>query len=149
MDAVKICALYPPADQSADGSVVVSLDFGKLRYLFAGDIENRDEALLLQRAEGIRSAVIKVPRHDSATASSKEFIAAVKPRLAIVSAGARSRAEAQRDEIVDRYRQAGAEVLTTFDDGAIIVESDGSTLRYAAYKSGEKGVIDLAAMEGN
>ncbi|HEX9786627.1 MAG TPA: DNA internalization-related competence protein ComEC/Rec2 [Candidatus Binatia bacterium] len=148
IDAVKFCVLYPRANGSAEGSVVLRLEFGKLRYLFAGDIDQREEALLLDRADDIRSAVIKVPRHGSATASTKEFIAAVRPRLAIVSAGARTRAEARREEIAERYLQAGADVLRTSSDGAILVESDGNTLRFAGYKSGKRGVIDLSVREG-
>ena len=70
--------------------------------------------------------MVKIPRHGSATASSPEFIAAVKPKIAILSAGARSRAEAKRDEVVERYREAGAEVLRTYEDGAIILETDGA-----------------------
>jgi competence protein ComEC len=144
--AVKFCVLYLPANGSAEGSVVMRLEFGKLRYLFTGDIERRDEALLLGRTKDIRSAVIKVPRHGSAMASTKEFIGAVGSRLAIVSAGARSRAEAQREEVVERYRQADSEILRTYADGAIIVQSDGRRVRYLGYKSGKGGEIDLAAM---
>jgi competence protein ComEC len=145
---VKFCVLYAPKRASGESSLVLRLEFGKLRYLFAGDIEKRDEALLLHRAEDIRSTVIKVPRHGSATASTKEFIAAVRPQLAIVSAGARSRAEAQREEIAERYREARSEILRTYEDGAIIVESDGRRLRYRGYKSGKTGAIDLAAPQG-
>jgi competence protein ComEC len=144
--AVKFCVLYPPANGSPEGAVVLRLEFGKLRYLFSSDVTKRDEALLLDRAEDMRSAVIKVPRHGSATASTKEFIAAVRPRLALVSAGARGRAEAQRGEVAERYRVAGAEMLSTYEDGAIIVQSDGQTLRYAGYKSGKQGEINLAAL---
>ena len=143
---VKFCVLYPPANESIDGAVVLRLEFGKLRYLFAGDVTKREEALLLDRAEDMRSTVIKVPRHGSATASTKEFIAAVRPRLALVSAGARSRAEAQRGEVTERYRVAGAEMLSTYEDGAVIVQSDGRTLRYTGYKSGKQGKINLAEM---
>jgi competence protein ComEC len=143
LGAVKICALYPPADKSDDSSMVLRLEFGKLRYLFAGDIDKRDEALLLDRTEDIRSTVIKVPRHGSATASTREFIAGAQPKLAILSGGARSRSEAGREEVAERYRQAGAQVLGTFDDGAIIVDSDGTKLRYTGYKSGKKGEVDL------
>jgi competence protein ComEC len=75
------------------------------------------------------------------TASSLEFIAAVRPRLAIISAGARGRFEAQRDEVSARYRDSGAEVLRTDHDGAIVVESDGASIRYRGYKSERKGVI--------
>lgn len=145
--AVKFCVLYPGVNGSTESTVVLRLEFGKLRYLFAGDLDKRDEALLLDRAEDMRSAVIKVPRHGSATASTKEFVAAVRPQLALVSAGARSRAEAQRVEVAERYRDAGADMLSTYEDGAIIVESDGQILRYAGYKSGKQGKIDLSAAE--
>jgi competence protein ComEC len=143
--AVKLCVLYPPVNGSADGSLVMRLDFGALRYLFTGDIERRDEALLLARPEDIRSTIIKVPRHGSATASTREFIEAVRPRFAIVSAGARSRAEARREEVAERYRQADSEILRTYEDGAIIVQSDGRRLRFSSHGSGRQGKIDLAA----
>ena len=143
IDRVNFCALYPPLEKSEEGSVVLRLEYGKLRYLFAGDIDKRDEMLLLQRADEVRSSVLKVPRHGGPTASTPGFIAAVRPSVAIVSAGARSRNEAQREEVVERYQDIGAEILRTSSDGAIIIESDGNTLRYSGYKSGKKGEIDL------
>jgi competence protein ComEC len=138
---VNLCVLYAPGDKADDQSVVVRLEHGQLRYLFGADIDKRDVAVLLRKGDGLRSAVVKVPRHGSQTASTAEFIAAVQPRLAIVSAGARSRSEAGREEVAERYRQDGAEVLSTYQDGAIIVESDGKTLRYTGYKSGKTGRI--------
>lgn len=148
IDAARVCALYPPADGGADAPAVLSLEFGRLRYLFSSDIDKRDEAVLLRRAETLRSAVMTVPRHGSASSSAREFIAAVRPRLAIVSGGSRSRAEARHEEIAARYREAGSEMLHTYEDGAVIVESDGWKLRYSAYKSGKKGEIDLAESAG-
>jgi competence protein ComEC len=144
---VNICVVYAPADKTDDQSVVVRLEHGKVRYLFGADIDKRDEAVLSRKGEGLRSAVLKVPRHGSQTASTAEFIAAVQPALAVVSAGARSRSEAGREEVAERYRQAGAEVLRTYDDGAIIVESDGHKLRYLGYKTGKRGVIALNSAE--
>jgi competence protein ComEC len=136
--------LYPPAaDKAGEGSVVLRLEYGHLRYLFASDIDKRDELLLLRRADEVRSAVLKVPRHGSPTASTAEFVAAVRPALAIISAGPRSRNEAQREEVAERYQQAGAAVLRTAGDGAIIVETDGQTLRYLGHKSRKRGQIDL------
>ena len=144
IDHVKICAVYP-ADESEEGALVLRLELGKLRYLFASDIDKRDEAVLVQRADEVRSTVLKVPRHGGVTASTAEFIAAVRPALAVISAGARSRNEAQRAVVLERYRQAKAEVLSTYDDGAVIVASDGNTLRFWGYKSGRKGEINLTA----
>jgi competence protein ComEC len=147
IDRVRLCALYPPADKSEDGSVVLRLEYGKLRYLFAGDIDKRDETTLLQRMGEVRSAVLKVPRHGGPTASTAEFVTAVRPALAVISAGGRGRNEAQREEVAERYQKAGAEVFRTSSDGAIIIESDGNKLRYRGYKSGRKGEIDLIASD--
>jgi competence protein ComEC len=143
VDQVKICALFPPADKIDDTSIVIRLEHGQVKYLFPGDIDKRDEAALAQRADELRSQVIKIPRHGSATANTPEFIGAVDPKLAVLSAGARSRAEARREDIVERYRAAGAEVLRTYDDGAITVVSDGNSVRYSTHKSGKQGEIRL------
>jgi competence protein ComEC len=143
IDEVKLCVLFPQADKSDDTSVVVRLDYGKLRYLFASDIDKRDEALLAQKPMELRSTIVKIPRHGSATASTAEFIAAVQPRLAVLSAGARSRSEAQREEVAGRYRGSGAQVLNTYEDGAITLETDGETVRYKTHKSGKRGALTL------
>jgi competence protein ComEC len=147
LGTVSLCVVYAAADKTDDQSVVVRLEYGNLRYLFGADIDKRDETVLSRKGEGLRSAVLKVPRHGSQTASTTEFIAVVQPALAVVSAGARSRSEAGRGEVAERYRQAGAEVLRTYDDGAIIVESDGHRLRYLGYKTGKTGVITLNSAE--
>ena len=140
---VRLCFLIGPAGPAAESPVVVRLEYGKASFLFASDIDKRDELHLAQRLNGLPSTVVKIPRHGSATASSPEFIVAVKPKLAILSAGARSRAEAKRDEVVERYRDAGAELLRTHEDGAIILETDGETIRYSGFKSGKSGKLVL------
>jgi competence protein ComEC len=143
IDGVKLCVLYPAAENSNDNSVVLRLEYGKVGFLFAGDIEKSDERLLLARAGDLPSIILKVPRHGSATASSDEFIAAVRPKFAVFSGSGRNQAAASRDQILSRYREAGAEILRTDEDGAIIFESDGSTLRYAGYKTGKRGSISF------
>jgi competence protein ComEC len=112
-----------------------------VRYLFAGDIDKRAEAIALRQRDALRADVLKVPRHGSTTASSAEFISAVRPRLAIISAGARGRSESQRDQVSERYRAIGAEVFRTDHDGAITIRTDGSEFSYEGYKSGRRGVI--------
>jgi competence protein ComEC len=86
---------------------------------------------------------LKVPRHGNATASSDEFIAAVRPKFAVFSGSGRMQPAAAREEILSRYRKAGAEILRTDEDGAIIFESDGSTVRYTGYKTGRRGSISF------
>jgi competence protein ComEC len=141
VEAVKLCTLFPGSDDGDEHSVVVRLEFGKIRLLFAGDIDKRDERLLQTKGKELQSNVVKIPRHGSATASSEEFVAAVRPDLAILSSSGRGPGATKRDEVLERYSSAGAEILRTDEDGAIIVETDGSTIRFNGFKSGKKGTI--------
>ncbi|HEX6768320.1 MAG TPA: DNA internalization-related competence protein ComEC/Rec2, partial [Candidatus Binatia bacterium] len=140
---VRLCFSLPGDGNMAESPVVVRIEYGKASFLFASDIDKRHELELTRLGNGLGSTVLKIPRHGSAAASSPEFIAAVKPRLAILSAGARSRAELKRDEVLERYRAADTEVLKTFEDGAIIVETDGETIRYSGFKSRKAGKLVL------
>jgi competence protein ComEC len=143
IDGVELCVLYPAPDGGDDASVVLRLEFGKVRLLFAGDVDKRDERGLRVETGELRSAVLKVPRHGSASSSTQEFVTAVRPSLAIFSMGARTAFGLPRDEVVERYRQVGAEILRTDEDGAIILETDGSTIRYTGTKSGKKGLLSF------
>jgi competence protein ComEC len=143
LDQVKICVLYPAPDEPGEAPSVIRLEYGSFSYLFTSDIDVGDQAILLKTPEKIPSTVMTLPRHGNAAASPPEFIRAVNAKLAIVSAGARSRNEASRKLMLERYRTAGVEVLRTDEDGAIIVETDGKTLRYRGYKSGKRGEMPL------
>jgi len=142
IERTSFCFLYP-AKAAGESSAVIRIDYGRFRHLFSGDIDKRDEAALAARGADLHSAVMTAPRHGSATASSAEFLTGVRPRLAIFSAGARSRSESGREEILERYQKAGAEVLRTYDAGAIVLETDGTKLRYTEYKTGRRGGWEL------
>jgi competence protein ComEC len=143
LDQVNVCVLYPPVENSGETPAVIRLEYGSLSYLFTSDIDIHNQASLLQQPEKMRSTVMTLPRHGNAAASPPEFIRAVNPKLAILSAGAGRRDEASRQLILERYRTAGVEVLRTDEDGAIIVETDGRTLRYHGFKSGKRGEMPL------
>jgi competence protein ComEC len=85
--------------------------------LLTGDIERTAETLLVQRVPA--STVLLVPHHGSRTSSSAAFIAAVRPRWAIVPAGYRNRFGHPSAEVLERYRAAGVGLLRTDLDGAV------------------------------
>ena len=149
IEQVRVCVLYPPEEKTGDSSVVVRLSFGRVSMLFAGDVERRDERILLESKADLSSAVLKVPRHGSLTSSSEEFIAAIKPRLAIFSVGHGNPFGLPREEVISRYQAAGSEILRTDQDGAIVIETDGKRLRYGTYRSGKRGEVSLGAGERN
>jgi competence protein ComEC len=112
-----------------DRSLVVRLAYAGRRVLLSGDIEAVAEAALLRRSSGLlRSDVIKVPHHGSATSSTAEFVAAVQPRLAVMSAGLGNRYGFPSPAVLGRYAAVPSRVLRTDLDGAVEVRIGPSGL---------------------
>jgi len=105
-----------------DASLVLRISIGNHAALLTGDIESAEEEALLRAPQGIRAQVLKVPHHGSRTSSGAAFIEAVRPDLALVSAGYRNRFHHPHPEIVERYQRLGIRLLRTDRDGAITVE---------------------------
>ncbi len=114
-----------------DASLVVRLRFGSTAVLFTGDIEQPAERMLLAHRDRLRSDVLKVPHHGSATSSSATWLAAVSPRIAVISSGADNRFGFPARAVVQRLRAVGASVWNTATDGAVRVISDGRQVRVA------------------
>jgi competence protein ComEC len=103
-----------------DSSCVLLVRSAAGSVLLAGDVEAAAESEIVD--SGLLSAtVVVVPHHGSRTSSTSTFVAATRPAFALVSAGYRNRWGLPRREVVERWRAAGARVLTTADSGAIEV----------------------------
>jgi competence protein ComEC len=129
--AVELAFLWPPdgASSGNDASCVLRLEVAGVRILLTGDIGSGSELTLArERPQALQADVLVVPHHGSAYSSAAAFVDAVSPRYALVSAGYRNRYGFPRPVVIERYRAAGAEFLTTADEGAIEVRvmRDGS-----------------------
>jgi competence protein ComEC len=102
-----------------DLSCVLRVSANGGSILLTGDIERSAEAQIIERRP--KADVMLVPHHGSRTSSSAEFIAAVAPRWAVVTAGYRSRFGHPSGEVLARYRAAGVRVMRTDLDGAVHV----------------------------
>src|SRR5207247_10824081 len=89
--------------------------------LLTGDIERLAESQIVQTNKFLGTDVLLVPHHGSRTSSSAELIQAVAPRWAVVPVGYRNRFGHPSREVLERYRAAGAEILRTDLDGAVLV----------------------------
>lgn len=67
-------------------SVVLRLTFGNVRFLFAADLNEESEEILLAAQADLAAEVLKVPHHGSADFS-REMLGAVSPVVSIVSSG--------------------------------------------------------------
>jgi competence protein ComEC len=117
-----------------DTSVVLDLRFGHRRLLLTGDIEDDVDPRLLTMGiedEGHRLDVLKVAHHGSGTATSDAWLEALRPRVALVSAGTGNPYGHPAPRTIERLETHGARVLRTDLDGDLEVSTDGRDLRIA------------------
>jgi competence protein ComEC len=88
-------------------SCVVRIANGQAGALLAGDIEQPQEAALLERHARLAADVLLVPHHGSRTSSSPGFLAAVQPWAALVQAGYRNRFGHPAAAVQQRYEERG------------------------------------------
>jgi competence protein ComEC len=118
-------AARPGNARENNRSLVAFLDLDGATVCFAGDVEHDAETELLAHA-GARVAmgavrVMKVPHHGSRTSSDSAWIAAMRPRIALVSCGEGNRFGHPDRATVGRYLRSGARVYRTDQEGAIRV----------------------------
>jgi len=109
-----------------DASLVLRARTAAGRVLLTGDVELAGQADLLDRHVDLTAEVLKVPHHGSRF-SAPEFLARVRPRIALVSVGAGNRYGHPSGPLVDGLAKQGALVLRTDRDGdtAVLAGPDG------------------------
>jgi competence protein ComEC len=111
-----------------DDSIVLDLRWRDVAVLLTGDIGRAVERALAPSIPPAPLRIVKIPHHGSLTSSSPEFIDALSPAVAVVSAGRANHFGHPVPEVLERYRQAGAEVFRTDRDGAVTVDTDGESI---------------------
>lgn len=120
---------YRPADiPKNNDSLVLRVRFGKNAFLLPGDAERQIEWGMLAAGETAHADVLKVGHHGSKTSSTEEFLSAVAPAFAIVSAGRDNSYGHPNADVLDRLEQHRAVILRTDLDGLITIRSDGRRL---------------------
>ncbi len=139
IDEVEVRVLHPPpADWERqavrnDDSIVVELRWHDVSFVFTGDIGRIPEAELVASLEPSPLRVVKVPHHGSLSSSSAAFLRALRPDVAVVSVGRGNNFGHPSPIVLRRYEDIGARVFRTDRDGAVSIESDGSTLHVSTF----------------
>ena len=100
-------------------SLVAFADLAGHTVCFAGDVERDAERELLARGTLHPVAILKVPHHGSRTSSDSAWIAALRPRIALISCGEGNRFGHPDRATVGRYLLSGARIFRTDREGAI------------------------------
>ena len=135
-DTVTLSYIHPDEgaqyEDANEMSAVISLEYGDFTALFTGDIGQETELELIEKgclAEDYD--LLKVAHHGSKYSSCKEFLEAVSPDTAIISAGIDNSYGHPADETLARLEEAGADIYVTSECGEIKITVD------------ETGTIDI------
>jgi len=105
-----------------DRSCVLRVRTGRHTLLLPGDVERAAESEIIERGGPGPIEVMLVPHHGSRSSSSADFVAATRPRWALVSAGHRNRWGFPAAQVVERWQAGGSTVLVVAATGAIEFE---------------------------
>ncbi len=119
-----------------DDSLVMRGENGNFSVLLTGDISEKTECKLLNLYKGLEGAgekgqlkadILKVPHHGSKTATSEEFLCAVRPVAAIASAGINNRYHHPAEAVREKLAGAGVDLYCTKERGETdIVPAEGN-----------------------
>lgn len=103
--------------------------------LLPGDAEKDAERTMLADTPEteLRADVLKVGHHGSKNSTLPDFLAAVRPRMAIISAGEENPYGHPSPALLERLQSAGVSVYRTDRDGAVRIVSDGEALTVSCF----------------
>lgn len=149
LPGVSCRVLAPPSSDEGGGriqnkdSLVLEIRHGRHVLLLAGDIEPKREAELAEEGLLQTAHVLKVPHHGGRFSATSRLLEAVRPAVAVISAGENNSYGLPHREALARLSERRVLVLRTDRDGMVAVRTDGRYLevRQAAGKR-PAGIFD-------
>lgn len=126
------------ADENAYSLCVYVRFTEGLSLLLTGDVEGEGEKALIGelKERGIEDVtVLKTAHHGSRNATSREFLAQVNPRIAVISCGRNNRYGHPHEELLERLRGGGAKVYLTSESGAVTVRAGVKMMKVKEFLS--------------
>ena len=109
-----------------NNSVVLRVTFGDIAMLLTGDAQSEAEQRLLSHGDDdLRADILKVGHHGSAYSSTTAFLAAVHPKIAIISCGLHNVFGHPSPRTLTALQSVDARTYRTDLDGGVSITSDG------------------------
>lgn len=115
-------------DDCNNSSVVVRITYGRISFLFTGDIESDAQKALLTQMPNCANTVLKVPHHGSMDSADPAFLGAVHPAWAVISVGANNPFGHPHQVTLDMLRNQHIRTFRTDEMGDITMRTDGVNL---------------------
>ena len=135
IDGVEVEILFAPkVGTDNEISNVYQIRYGEITFLITGDLVKEIESQILAEKIDVKSTVLKVGHHGSATSSSEEFLRAVNPKVAVICVGQGNNFGHPRAEVLERLEKIHAKIFRTDSDGLIKFKTDGEILTVKTFQ---------------
>jgi competence protein ComEC len=151
IDGVQIEVISPPEGEGVsspvsysetnNNSLVIRITFGKISFLFTGDILRERESMLVRSRMPLYSTILKVPHHGAEGSSSEEFVRSVSPEVAVISCRSYGRKKLPSQKVLQRYSQTGTQIYRTDINGAIMIRTNGKTYNVLPCRTEKDAVL--------
>ena len=103
-----------------EGSIAGILSYENSKIFLSGDITTEvEQRLVWQKVLKEKVDVLKVSHHGSKNGTSEELLEILKPKMAIISVGAKNKFGHPTKEVLDRLKEKGIKIWRTDLDGEI------------------------------
>jgi len=137
---VTVLHCWPDAWTTNDMCIVLRVEYGQTSFLLMGDAEYTSEYMILDSGLPVQSTVLKVGHHGSSTSTTREFLEAVQPSIAVISCGKDNVHGHPHQEVLDNLESAHAAVYRTDQLGTITARSDGESVWMTWEQAGNRAI---------
>lgn len=132
-DGIEVKPFWPPGGFSSDNlndlSLAVSLKYGKVGFIFPGDVSSNTNALLSVPRGGVSAVVLLVPHHGGKDALSQEMLKLLQYRWAVISGRYSTYFPLPAEQTLQLLKAKNIPVLRTDEMGAIRFLTDGERVQ--------------------
>ena len=113
-------------NEKNNNAIVFKFLWKNISILFTGDIEEKAENKILSlysdNLEELKSTILKVAHHGSKTSTTKPFLEAVKPQIALIGVGEDNNFGHPNSGVIERLESIGCEIYRTDKYGEISIK---------------------------
>ena len=130
--------------ETNDSSIILMIEYGETRFLFAGDAERDAEQAVLDSGADLSATVLKVGHHGSDSSTSYVWLNEIMPEYAVISVGEGNSYDHPTDAVLSRLRDADVTTYRTDLNGDILAVSDGKKVTFTTDKTASEEDIFTA-----
>ena len=109
-----------------NNAIVFKFIWKDFSMLFTGDIEEKAESRILNiysnNLSTLQATILKVAHHGSKTSTTKKFIEAVKPKIALIGVGEDNNFGHPNNGVIERLIGIGCKIYRTDKNGEITIK---------------------------